>query len=206
MHTSGKRQGDAVEETPVPQEISCQQVLIDETSVYSSQWMYISDMHRSLVTPRFMFVRYLVYLRQVTLSLVRPIDTGTTIEFRLAGTKYSLLSFTLPEESEDGSALHMAICGGVLVQQDQCRRGQLSFLVKPEDDSLKLMVHLADYCPLLLGGSHPSPLRRWLYRLTQALIHRKVTLSFLSHVYREIAGEKACVRHVRVRPATGRET
>lgn len=195
-----------MEKTPVPQEISCQQVLVDETSVYSSQWMYISDRHRSLVTPRFLFDRYLVFLRQVTLSLVRPIGTGTMMEFRLAGTKYSLLSFTLPEESEDGRSLHMTICGGVLVQQNQCRRGQLSFMVEPEDDSLKLMVHLADYCPLLLGGSHPSTLRRWLYRLTQALIHRKVTLSFLSHIYREIAGDNACVRHIRVRPTAGRET
>jgi hypothetical protein len=195
-----------VEETPVPQEISCQQVLIDETSVYSSQWMHIPDRHRSVVTPRFLFERYLVYLRKVTFSIVRPVDTGRMIEFRLAGAKCSLLSFSLPEECEDGHTLRMAICGGLLVQQDQCRRGQLSFVVEPEHAALKVMVHLADYCPLLLGGSHPSRVRRWLYRMTQALIHRKVTLSFLSYIYREIAGEKACVRHVRVRPATGRET
>lgn len=196
-----------MKESPLPQKISCQQVLIDETSVYSSQWMHISDRYRSLVTPRFLFDRYLAYLRKVTLSLVRPVATGTAIEFRLAGTRWSLLSFSLPKEQDAGHSLQMAICGGVLVQTDQCHRGQLSFMVESKQpDMLKVTVHLADYCPLLLGRPHPSALRRWLYRLTQALIHRKVTLSFLSHVYRELAGGNACVRHVRVRPASGRET
>jgi len=195
-----------VEKPPVPQEISCQQVLVDESSVHSSQWMFVSERYSALVTPRYLLDRYLTYLRQITLSLVRPVETRTLIEFRLAGTGRSMLSFTLPEEGNDGCSLHLAICGGFLVQPDNCRRGQLAFLVKLERDELKVMVHLSDYCPLLLGGPRPSALRRWLYRLTQALIHKKVTVSFLSRIYRELAGDGACVRHVRVRPASGRET
>ncbi|GFO57585.1 hypothetical protein GMSM_45920 [Geomonas sp. Red276] len=48
---------------------------------------------------------------------------------------------------------------------------------------------LSDYCPLLLGSNKPSLWRKWLYRFTQAYIHKIVTVRFLAMVYRSTTGK-----------------
>lgn len=188
------------------QEVACQQVLVDEASIFSTQWMTIPREHAETITPQYLFDKYLKYLRKATLSLVRPTLTADGIDFRLLSTSVSILSFTEPELSEGGHSLTLRIRGGALVQTDQCRRGHLCFIAQPEGEHVKIMLRLSDYCPLLLGGPRPSKLRRWLYRMTQAYIHKKVTISFLARIYTEIAGKDACIRVVRVPPVSGEET
>jgi hypothetical protein len=65
-------------------------------------------------------------------------------------------------------------------------------------------LQLSEYCPLILGSSTPSPLRRWLYRLTQAAIHRLVTIRFLMLLYRDLAGSAAPAQVVNVNVREGR--
>jgi hypothetical protein len=57
---------------------------------------------------------------------------------------------------------------------------------------------------LILGSHSPSPVRIWLYRVTQAAIHRLVTVRFLSLLYHELAGPSAAVQVVNVAVRTGR--
>jgi hypothetical protein len=193
--------------TPVEQEIACQQVLMEDSSVFSVQWTTVSERLAAGVPPDLLFDRYLAYIRRFTLSLIRPQVMGDGVEFRLLGLPISLISFTAPVRRKDerGSSLSLAICGGVLVQSDQCGRGDLSFLVEEEDGMVRLTLRLVDFCPLLLGSASPSPMRKLLYRFTQAYIHKVVTVRFLARFYRELAGHSACVRIVPVRVRQGEE-
>jgi hypothetical protein len=90
------------------------------------------------------------------------------------------------------------------VQPRQCDRGELLFDVAPVGSGAKVSLQLSDYCPLLLGSPSPSVIRRWLYRLTQAAIHRLVTVRFLVLLYRDLAGVSAPVRVVAVKEREGR--
>ena len=188
------------------QEIICQQVLMEDASVYSCQWMTLSGTLAGTMSPRFLLERYLAHIRSCTWGVIRPAVTGDGLEFRLLGTGLSLISFTGPaeQELEDGTELVLRICGGVLVQRGECGRGELSFEVVPSGDGVTVALRLGDYCPLLLGSNRPSRLRKFLYRFTQAFIHRLVTVNFLADCYRELAGRDACVRVVR-RRLQGRE-
>ena len=98
--------------------------------------------------------------------------------------------------TEEGSSLVLRICGGFLVQKHQCDRGELRFMAEHETSGTRVTLQLSDYCPLILGSSSPSKIRYWLYRLTQALIHRLVTVRFLVLLYRDYAGHSACVNVV----------
>ena len=189
------------------QEIACQQVLMEDSSVFSVQWMTLPCDLAVGVTPDRLLQRYLASIRRFTLTLIRPQVTEGGIEFRLAGTGASLISFTGPVWSgaEREESLSLAICGGLLVQPDQCDRGELSFSVGVEGERVRLALRLSDYCPLLLGSCSPSPGRKWLYRFTQAYLHRVVTVRFLARIYAELAGAKGCVRVVRVRVREGEE-
>lgn len=193
--------------TAAEQEIACQQVLMENSSVFSIQWTTVSERLGAGVTPDFLLDRYLAYIRRFTLSLIRPRVTADGVEFRLLGFPVSLISFTAPDRrKEEGSAvLSLAIRGGFLVQSDQCDRGDLSFLVEEAEGGVRLMLRLADFCPLLLGSATPSPVRKFLYRFTQAYIHKVVTVRFLTRIYRELAGGSACVRVVPVRVWQGEE-
>jgi len=51
---------------------------------------------------------------------------------------------------------------------------------------VELGVQVTDYCPLLLGGPGPSRLRSRLYRSTQAIVHRLITVRFLDHLCRNL--------------------
>ena len=193
---------ESTETKPLPESaIACQQVLLEDAAVFSIQWMVMPAVHALRLTPDALLESYLAHIRRFTLGLIRPARTGTGIEFRLLGSACALLCFTPPLSQGDG-ALTLAICGGVLVQRDQCRRGELAFLAEPAPGGIKVTLRLSDYCPLLLGSSSPSPLRKWLYRMTQASIHKLVTVRFLSRLYRELTGNR-CVRVVQVQVQSG---
>jgi hypothetical protein len=183
------------------QEIACQQVLVEDSSVFSVQWSIFPTRIAGDLTARSLLGRYLTYLRRATLSAIRPVESATGVEFRLPGSRLSLISF-LPPETGDGSVT-LRICGGLLVQAQQCHRGELRFSVEAAPEGARVALQLSDYCPLILGGPSPSPLRRGLYRLTQAAIHRLVTIRFLALLYRDLSGLSAPVRVVSVNVRDG---
>jgi hypothetical protein len=183
-------------------EIACQQVLVEDSSVFSVQWSTFPSKIAAGLTPRSLLERYLAYLCRTTLSIIRPTESATGVEFRLLGSRWSLISFLPPEMGRESVTLR--ICGGLLVQSHQCDRGELRFTVEPVPEGVKVTLQLSDYCPLILGSSVPSPVRRWLYRLTQAAIHRLVTIRFLMLLYRDLAGLSAPVQVVNVNVRAGR--
>lgn len=184
------------------QEIACQQVLVEDSSVYSIQWSVFPAALATEISPETLLARYLSYIRSCTLSVIRPCALPGGVEFRLFGTRASLISF-LPVVTDESSAV-LRIRGGLLVQSHQCERGEMTFNVAVQPDGVRISLILSDYCPLLLGSSSPSVIRRWLYRLTQAAIHRLVTIRFLVLLYRDLAGARAAVRVVNVNVCDGR--
>jgi hypothetical protein len=182
--------------------IACQQVLVKDASVYSVQWAVLPDAIAGTFSAGELLGRYLGYIKKCTLSLIRPVALGSGIEFRLIGTGWSLISF-LPPVYGDGSAT-LRICGGFLVQPRQCDRGELRFGVEYLPGRVRISLQLSDFCPLILGSRSPSPARIWLYRGTQAAIHRLVTVRFLSLLYHKLAGPSAGVRIVKVDVRTGK--
>jgi hypothetical protein len=184
------------------QEIACQQVLVEDSSVFSVQWSLFPAGIAAGLKPQHLLERYLVYIRRATLSAIRPYESATGVEFRLLGSRLSLISFLPPQEGDESVTLR--ICGGLLVQPHQCHRGELRFSVHPAPEGIRVSLQLSDYCPLILGSSAPSGLRRCLYRLTQAAIHRLVTIRFLMLLYRDLAGASAPVRVVNVNVREGR--
>lgn len=193
--------------TETEHEIVCQQVLVEDATVFSVQWTVFPRACMAVLTPAFLLEKYLAYVRRFTFSLIRPQVLDDGVEFRLLGTARSLISFTGPLAMRrgDGRGLVLAICGGILVQRDQCDRGELTFMVEPAEDGMKATLQLSDYCPLLLGSRSPSRARKWLYRFTQAFIHRVVTIRFLSRVYRELTGRSVLVRVVRAAIVEGED-
>lgn len=180
--------------TSTHQEISCQQVLVDDASVFSVQWSVFPLSISDSLSPVNLMMRYLGYIRSCTLSIIRPLQLESGIEFRLFGSRLSLISFLPP--SVEGEAVVLRICGGFLVQPHQCHRGELRFTVEPQHEGIRVSLQLSEFCPLILGSPSPSRIRFWLYRLTQAAIHRLVTVRFLALLYRELAGSFVRVRVV----------
>ena len=146
--------------------------------------------------------RYLCYIRKCSLTLIRPVILASGIEFRLLWSDISLISFLPPVVTECGAALR--ICGGFLVQPHQCDRGELLFGIEQRSEGVRVSLQLSDFCPLILGGRSPSPVRFWLYRATQAAIHRLVTVRFLSLLYHELVGPSAGVRIINIEVRTGK--
>ncbi len=188
-------------------EIACQQILREDASVYSVQWMTLPGGHSATLVPSFLLERYLVHVRRFTLSVIRPERIEGSIDFRFLGFRTPLISFAPPEYADTGDIRSVAlrISGGVLVQLGECTRGELSFITEQFDEGVKVVVELSDYCPLLLGGSAPGRWRKHLYRLTQALIHKAVTVRYLARLYRELEGPGSVIRVVRVRATEGEE-
>ncbi|HEY6873617.1 MAG TPA: hypothetical protein VI298_12925 [Geobacteraceae bacterium] len=182
------------------QEIACQQVLRGDSSVFSAQWLTLHPRHAGAVAPERLLERYLAHVRRVTCSLVRPARSAEGIDFRLLATRLNLLSFGTPGVAHEGmtSSVTLRISGGCLVQPRECGRGELSFIAEPHGEGIKVEVRIAGYCPLLLGSRRPSRGRKLLYRLTQALLHKVVTVGFLVRLYREREGRARRVRVVRV--------
>ena len=183
------------------QEIACQQVLVEDSSVFSIQWSLFPAAIAAALTPQNLLERYLTYIRRATLAVITPVQTDSGIEFRLMGSRLSVISFLEPVMETDSVVLR--ICGGLLVQPHQCQRGELHFYVNAATEGVKVSLQLSDYCPLILGSSSPSTVRRWLYRCTQAAIHRLVTVRFLVLLYRDLAGRSARVRMVNVKVRDG---
>jgi hypothetical protein len=176
------------------QEIVCQQVLAKDYSVFSIQSSIFPRAIASGLTSRILLNNYLADIRRTTLSIIRPTTSETGIEFRLLKSRWSLISFLPP--SAEGDAVVLRICGGLLVQKHQCDRGELRFMIESVPDGIRAAVQLSDYCPLILGSATPSKFRYWMYRLTQAAIHRLITVRFLALLYRDLAGYPARVRIV----------
>ncbi|WP_298271165.1 hypothetical protein [Geobacter sp.] len=191
----------------IPREIACRQVLREDSSVFSVQWTKLPRRLAAGVTPDWLLDRYLAWIRSFTLTMVRPCRTEDGIEFRLAGTAKSLLRFTAPRrlrEAEQDS-LSLAICGGMLVQPGQSRRGSLTFAVASEREEVRLTIRLNDYFPLILGSASPSRLRKILYRFTQASTHKVVTIRFLARICRHLGGGDGRVRVIRAEGPQGEE-
>jgi hypothetical protein len=188
-------------------EIACQQVLTDDGSVFSIQWTVIPQRHAVTLTPNFLLDRYQAYLRRVTLSLVRPLQAGEGLAFRLLTTKVTLLTFAAPAYSSDKGihAVTLQICEGHFVQASCCNRGQFSFITESVNGGVKITVQLSEYYPRLLGSRTPSLPRKWLYQLTQAWVHKIVTVRFLARLYRELEGKGTSFRVVKVCVQEGEE-
>lgn len=187
-----------------PQQIACQQVLVEDNSVFSIQWTDLPSELAADLTQEVLLAHYLAAIRRMTLGLIQPSHTADGVSFNLFG-RLPLLCF-LPPEPEQGW-LALRICGGLLVQRDQCDRGELGFSCSMTDTGqIRVTLRLSDYCPLLLGSPNPSAIRRWLYRLTQAALHRLVTIRFLAQLYRHLGGTAATVTTVRVAVREGLPT
>lgn len=181
---------------------------MDDSSVFSIQWSDIPDKFAAGLTPATVLESYLKDVRRMTAGLITPLQTKEGLGFLLL-SRLPLLTFLTPEFSisEEGDSVTMRICGGILVQRDQCHRGEMLLATRrlPEGFT-RVTIRLSDYCPLLLGSQRPSLLRRWLYRLTQAYIHKTVTVRFLARLYRKLGGRVTSVRTVHVDVREGRKT
>lgn len=187
-----------------PIQIACQQVLVDDNSVFSIQWTDLAPELAAGLTVERLLEHYLAAIRQLTIGLIQPTRTADGISFNLFG-RLPLLCFLPPEPEQDWLA--MRICGGFLVQRDQCDRGELAFNCSViNTGQVRVTLRLSDYCPLLLGSAQPSFLRRQLYRLTQATLHRLVTVRFLTVLYRRLGGRARRIEKVKVQVVEGRDT
>ena len=166
--------------------------MVEDSSVFSIQWADLPLSIAESLSAAELLNRYLSYINTCTLTLIRSKYLESGIELRLANTGISLISF-LPPVYSDGFAT-LRICGGFLVQPHQCHRGELRFGVERLPESVRVSLQLSDFCPLILGSSSPSLIRFWLYRVTQAAIHRLVTVRFLSLLSHELAGPSAGVQ------------
>jgi hypothetical protein len=187
--------------------IGLQQVLLQDSSVFSIQWIVLPPAYIGQLTPNDLLTRYFHYIRMFTMSLIRPYQAHDTVEFRLLNTGISLISFTShpPTSSENSETATLSISGGFLVQKDNCSRGELSFISKPVPSGLKIVLQLSNYCPMLLG-TKPSRLRKIIYRITQAYIHKIVTVRFLAKTYYELEGVRPSIKVVKARIKKGETT
>jgi hypothetical protein len=186
------------------QEIACQQVLVADSSVFSIQWSVFPRSIASGLSADELLKRYFAYIRSCSASVIRPTITAEGVELRLFSGRISLISFLHPARDLGAGFSILRICGGVLVQPQQCERGELRFGVEDSAEGVKVSLQLSDFCPLILGGPTPGFLRLWLYRLTQAFIHRLVTVRFLIMLYRDLGGSSLPVRLVSARVRDGR--
>lgn len=182
--------------------IACQQIIAADDSVFSIQWI---DVHTSIaghISPEQLLQRYLHYIRQFTFGVIRPSLSDGGLDFCLGSSRFAIISFLAPENMAEFTTIR--ICGGFLVQPHQCKRGELRFGVEKQADTVRISLKLSDYCPLILGGTSPSQLRIWLYRLTQAALHKLVTIRFLTLIYKDITGESPLFKTVHVAVQNGK--
>lgn len=172
----------------VKKKIASRESIGEDRLVYSRQWIEFCPSDPGVLTSVLLVEMYLAFVRKCTLSLVRPLRNGEGIVFSLIGTSLPLLIFSGPEfkETAHSQTATLRIDGGLLVQRNECGRGMLSFIIEDQADGLLVAVEVCDYCPLLLGGEKSSKLLKWLYRCSQALIHKIITYRFLCHLLRKI--------------------
>jgi hypothetical protein len=169
-------------------EIAYEDVILDDSSVLSRQWVMLPRNCSDILTTELLVESYLAFVKRCSLSVVHPVTKDGTISFNLLGFSVPLLIFRGPEFTGDNQlrSASLRIEGGFLVQRNECGRGMLSFTVSTLEEGVVVTVQVSDYCPLLLGGRRPSRVRSWLYRHTQAIVHKLVTIRFLAHVCRKI--------------------
>ncbi len=189
-------------------EIACQQILAQDQSVFSIQWVIIPGKAAQKMTSNRLLEIYLQYVKLLTLHIVCPAMTENGLEFSLCNSSIALIKFNMPvhQAVTNGSCTTIHICGGALVQPGECDRGQMDFMVEQICEDTCVTLQLSDFCPLLLGSNRPAPWRKWFYRLTQAYIHKVVTVRFLAMVYRQLAGDRPHTRVVKVALRKGEET
>lgn len=172
--------------------VACQQILEEDHSVFSIQWITLPPGKDHGLTPERLLQLYLDYIRSFTLGIIRTFENDNGIELRPAGSSAAIIRFSppLPGNTAAGEKTTLRISGGLLVQPKECDRGQLEFFVESVESGCRVALKLSGFCPLLLGSRQPSLWRKWLYRLTQAYIHKAVTIRFLAMVYRNTTGEE----------------
>ena len=172
--------------------IACQQILQQDASVYSVQWMDFSKGHAQSIGAPQLLERYLKLARAFTFSVVRPVAGPEGVQFRLFDSSFALLKFAPPKQVSGPrrEEVHLHIRGGLLVQARERDCGRLSFMVERGDAGVRITLQLADYFPLLLGSRKPSRLRTLFFRHTQAYMHRAVAIKFLSCLHKELTGER----------------
>lgn len=173
-----------------PERVAYQQVLAEDRSVFSIQWITIPHAYASGLTSERLLTSYLGYIEKVTMGLINTKSDTEGVTLRLSPAGPDLISFSPPvtSRSDKGSVTTLRICGGFLVQPGECDVGRLDFLEETISSGTRLTLRLSDYCPLLLGSRRPSLLRKWLYRLTQAIIHKVVAVRFLAMIYQDSTG------------------
>jgi hypothetical protein len=183
---------DKYQSEEIDERVACQQILEKDHSVFSVQRVMLPEEVSGRISSERLLRLYLEYVEQFTLGIIRVAESSDGVEFHLARGGLVLIRFAAPlhEKTGDTDQTTLQIAGGFLVQPLECDRGQLDFIVEKQGAGTRLTLQLADYCPLLLGSSNPSLLRKWLYRLTQAYIHKVVTVRFLRMVYRQLTGRK----------------
>jgi hypothetical protein len=185
--------------------IAFQQILVEDQSVYSIQTVVIPGSKAADLTTERLLQLYIDYIQRFTFGLLRVTKSVAGVEFRLNGSDIAIINFAPPTLERDGDRekTTLRICGGFLVQPQECDKGQLDFIIEPVDYGRRVTLRLADFCPLILGSRQPSIWRKWLYRFTQAYLHKVVTIRFLAMVYRKITGEHVANGAVRIEVRKG---
>ncbi len=168
--------------------IEFHQVLKTDGTVHSHQWIVLPDNSAAELFVEDIAARYFAFLRSCTLGLVNPERNADGIALRFLGLP--LICLCLPAVTCNETATHadLFINGGLLVQRDSCSRGQLRFSILRTPGQIRIEIRLSDYCPLLLGSHTPTRFRKWLYHMTQASIHKLVTIRFLARLCSDLTG------------------
>ncbi len=168
--------------------IASMEVILGGHSVFSRQCIKIPHIDKALITLPFLVDSYMAYIRKCTLSIVQPVQSRGKTTFALFGSSFPLLIFSGPEFSTNdlSQTAALRIEGGLLVQRNECDKGMFSLIIELVEEGVQIAVQVCDYCPLLLGGPKPSPVRKWIYRWTQAFFHRMIVSGFLCHLSRRL--------------------
>ena len=182
-----------VESRLLLKKIACREVIFEDYSVFSRQWIEIPHIDKALLTPAFLVESYMAFIRKCTLSIVQPVQNGGKTAFVLFGSSLPLLIFSGPEFSgnDRSQTAALRIEDGFLVQRNECGKGMLSFTIEVVEEGAQVAVQVCDYCPLILGGRKPSKIQKWMYLCTQALIHKIITSRFLDHLYCQLESCKS---------------
>ena len=100
--------------------IACKEVILEDHSVFSRQWIIIPHIDKALLTPEFLVESFMAFIRTCSLSIVRPVQSGGKTAFSLFGSSFPLLIFSGPEFSgnDRSQTAALRIEGGLLVQRN----------------------------------------------------------------------------------------
>jgi hypothetical protein len=170
--------------------IEFHQVIKTDGTIHSHQCIVLPAKCAPDLSVEDIVARYLTFLRSCTLGLVNPDRNADGIALRFLGLPLICLCLPVVTRNETATHADLFINGGLLVQRDSCSRGQLRFTIVSAPEQIRIEIRLSDYCPLLLGSLAPTRFRKWLYHITQASIHKLVTIRFLASLYSDLAGIK----------------